>query len=116
MAVKTHNTDILDHINGPETLAGQAVANSACISLLEVIKVCADLQGESVKLKVYLAGVEIGSGTIDLAHPTITFGGGALGYKAEITITLETNPFALKICGKVSSPFGSKSGCTILNL
>ncbi len=117
MGVKTHKTDILGHINGPETLAGQAVANAACITLLGVLKICADIQGENVKITVYLAGIEIGSGVINLKNPSITIGGGVLGFKAEVKITLKTNPLALEICGKVCAPFaGCESGCTTLHL
>ncbi len=117
MGVKSHKTDILAHIDGPETLAGQVVANAACITLLGVLKVCADVQGSKVKITVYLAGIEIGSGVVDLKNPSITIGGGAAGFKAEVKITLKTNPLALEICGKVCAPFvGCKSGCTTLHL
>ncbi|NVK52869.1 MAG: hypothetical protein HWD85_08030 [Flavobacteriaceae bacterium] len=117
MAVKIHKEDVLAHINGPETLAGQVATTDACISLLGMLKVCANVQGDSVKVTVYLAGVEIGSGTLSLTHPSITIGGGAAGFKAEVTITLETSPWAIEICGKVCAPFvGCKSGCTKLNL
>ncbi|WP_298882169.1 hypothetical protein [uncultured Polaribacter sp.] len=117
MAVKIHKEDVLAHINGPETLAGQVATTNACISLLGALKVCADVQGDAVKVTVYLMGIEIGSGTLSLSHPSITIGGGAAGFKAEVKLTLKTDPIALEICGKVCAPFvGCKSGCTTLHL
>ena len=117
MSVTIHKEDVLSHINGPETLAGQVATTSACISLLGALKVCADVQGSNVNLEVYLMGVKIGGGTVSIDHPSITIGGGAAGFKAEVKISLKTNPYALEICGKVCAPFvGCKSGCTTLHL
>ena len=116
MAVTMTEGDSLKHINGPETLAGQVATNSACVSMLDVLKVCASLSGDSVNVKLYLSGVEIASGTVSASHPSITIGGGAAGFKAEVTITLDMAGPSLKICGKVSALFWSKKGCSTVHL
>lgn len=117
MAVTIHKEDVLAHINGPETLAGQVALSHSCITLLDVLKICADVQGDNVHIEVTLAGIKIGGGTISKDHPSITIGGGAVGFKAEVTITLNMNPISLKFCGKVCAPIvGCKSGCTTLHL
>lgn len=117
MAVTIHKEDVLAHINGSETLAGQVATSHSCITLLDVLKICADVQGDNVHIEVTLMGIKIGGGTINKDHPSITIGGGALGFKAEVTITLNLNPISLKFCGKVCAPLaGCKSGCTTLHL
>ncbi|MFK8059247.1 MAG: hypothetical protein AB8B78_04060 [Polaribacter sp.] len=118
MAVTIHKEDVLQHINGPETLAGQVAMSHSCVTLFEGLKVCADVQGNSVHIEVSLMGINIGGGTISKDHPSITIGGGALGFKAEVTITLNVgSPISLKFCGKVCAPLaGCKSGCTTLHL
>lgn len=117
MNLKKHKGDVLEHINGKNTLAGQVAVSNACVSLLDVLKVCADIQGDKVKVTVYLAGIEIGSGVLDLKNPSITIGGGALGFKAEVKISLKTNPFQIEICGTVCAPIvGCTSGCTTIHL
>lgn len=118
MAVTMHKEDVLPHINGPETLAGQVAMSHSCITLLDVLKICADVQGDNVHIDVTLMGIKIGSGTISKEHPSITIGGGALGFKAEVTITLNIgSPISIKFCGKVCAPLaGCKSGCTTLHL
>ena len=118
MAVSVHQEDLLEHINGEGTLAGQIATKEACISLLDVLKVCAKISGNNIDITVSLAGIEIGHAVLNANNPSITIGGSEMGFKAEVTITLEVKlPPALEICGTVCVPIlGCKKGCVNLHL
>lgn len=117
MAVTTHSENLLAHIDGPKTLAGRTALSQACISLLGVIKVCASVSGDNVDLTVSLMGVEIGHAVINAKHPSVTIGGSAAGFTAEVKITLDIKKMTLEICGTLCAPIvGCKKGCTTIHI
>ena len=64
-----------------------------------------------------LAGVSIGSVDINPSHPQATIGGSALGFKAEVTVTLNPSVPSVDYHVVVSTPFGpivDKSGTVTL--
>lgn len=108
---------MLEHINGPKTLAGRTATNEACISLFGVIRVCAKNSGDTVEITVSLMGVEIGKASLNAKHPTVTIGGSAAGFTAEVKITLDVKKMTLEICGTLCAPIvGCKKGCTSVHL
>ena len=68
--------------------AFQQFCNSFSVSVL-TIKYCVDLSVPQISVEIYLSGVKIGGGTINPSNPTITIGGGALGFKAEVTLSAD---------------------------
>jgi hypothetical protein len=88
--------------------AMQQFCNSFSVSVL-TIKYCVDLAIPQISVEIYLAGVKIGGGTINPNNPSITIGGGALGFKAEVTLTADftKNQVTYKIT--LCAPF---VGCT----
>ncbi len=117
MAVTTHSENLLDHINGPKTLAGKTATNEACISLFGVIKVCAKISGDNVEITVSLMGVELGKAVLNAKHPSVTIGGHAAGFTAEVKISLDVKNMKLEICGTLCAPIvGCKKGCTSIHL
>ncbi len=63
-------------------------SNSFSVSELK-IDYSIDVSALSIRFQITLAGVNIGGGTIDPSHPTMTIGGGVAGFKAEVTITAD---------------------------
>lgn len=120
MPIKSHKEDILSHINAAGTLASKVSSTNGCITLLGMIQVCYAITSDSVKItaKVHtpFGDIDLGSATLDAKHPSITLGGGAFGFKAELTITLTIKDLSLEICGKLCAPFaGCTSGCTTIH-
>ena len=68
--------------------AMQQFCNSFSVSVL-TIKYCLDLAVPQITIEVYLAGIKIGGGTINTSNPSITIGGSALGFKAEVTLAAD---------------------------
>lgn len=80
----------LKHI--ADTQLHESAFNNFCNSLtIGPVKVnyCIDLTIPQVTFQVYLAGIQIGSGTIDPQHPCVTIGGSVAGFKAEVTLCVD---------------------------
>lgn len=145
MSVRITHEDILPHINansghrlgdaisasvpsdlyGGLTLAEVVTVSQSCITLLSFsgasIQVCYGISGNSVQVKAVLStpvgDITLGSATLDAQHPTITLGGGAFGFKAEVTISFDVSTLTLNITASVCAPFvGCKSGSTSIKL
>ena len=88
--------------------AFQQFCNSFSVSVL-TIKYCVDLSVPQISVEIYLAGIKIGGGTINPSNPSITIGGSALGFKAEVTLAADftKNQVTYKIT--LCAPF---VGCT----
>jgi hypothetical protein len=65
-----------------------AVCNSLSFGPVK-IDYCVDLSVPQVTFQVFLAGVLIGGGTINAQQPCLTIGGGAAGFKAEVTLCID---------------------------
>ncbi len=80
----------LSHIQDNEVHKSsfQQFCNHISIGPLE-IKYCVDLTVPQITFSVYLAGIKIGGGTLNTSDPSVTVGGSALGFKAEITLTAD---------------------------
>jgi hypothetical protein len=97
----------LKHIQ--EFEVDKAVLNQFCnsfsISVL-TIDYCIDLSGPAVSFTVSLAGIKIGGGVIDPNNPSITIGGGAFGFKAEVTLTADFSnskiDYKIEICAPIA--------------
>lgn len=116
-----HTDDILPHISAPHHIAARASSTNGCITLLGMIQVCYSLSNDEVKvtaeLKTPLGNVSLGSATLNANNPSVTFGGGVAGFKAEITVSINFQTLELKLCGKLCAPFaGCTSGCTSVHL
>lgn len=88
--------------------ATQQFCNSFSVSAL-TIKYCLDLAVPQITVEVYLTGVKIGGGTMNPSNPSLTIGGGVIGFKVQVTLTanFDTNQVTYKItfCAPVA-------GCT----
>lgn len=82
----------------------QSFCNSFSISVLK-IEYCVDLSIPQLTVNVYLAGIKIGGGTINPQNPSITIGGSALGFKAEVTLTADFNAqkvnYKIELCAPI---------------
>jgi hypothetical protein len=91
--------------------SAEAVLLQQCVSYdfgPLTIKACLDTSVPSVSVTVTLLGTTIGSCTLSPSSPGCTIGGSIDGFKAEITLALETDPWALQISGQVCAPI---AGC-----
>ena len=74
------------------------------------VTVGASLNPPELSVNVTLLGVSLGSCTLTLQNPSCTVGGSVDGFKAELTLTLGTNPLSITIKGTLCAPFvGCKS-------
>jgi hypothetical protein len=96
----------LNHIqdNQIDERALQTFCNSVTIGPVK-IEYCVDLTVPEITVKVYLAGILIGSGTINPSNPSITIGGSALGFKAEVTLTADFSKrqvtYKIEVCAPI---------------
>ena len=63
--------------------------NSFSVSELK-IDYCVDLAIPQVTFTVFLKGIKIGEGTINPDNSCVTVGGGVLGFKAQVTICIDS--------------------------
>lgn len=85
-----------------------AVCNSFSWGPLK-IDYCVDLTIPQVTFHVFLAGIQIASGTINPQNPCVTVGGGALGFKAEVTLCIVPDKKQVTYKAEVCAPI---VGCT----
>jgi hypothetical protein len=89
MAIATSKNTLAHVQEGQVSEASlQQFCNSFSVSAL-TIKYCLDLSIPQITLDIYIAGVRIGGGTINPSNPSITIGGSAAGFKAEVTIAAD---------------------------
>jgi len=89
----------------------ESVFNQTCHSFswsVLTIEFCIDLSIPQVTVNVYLAGIKIGGGTLNPQHPSITVGGSAMGFKAEVTLSLDVSGQKLEYKAEVCAPI---AGC-----
>lgn len=90
MAITQAKENLLAHIKEgqihPNAL--QQFCNSFSVGPV-TIHYCVDLTVPQVTFEVYVAGVRVGSGTINAQHPTVTIGGSVDGIKVEATLTVD---------------------------
>jgi len=105
--------DKLPRINPPESVAGRAASRKGCVDFLDYLELCYNVQGDGInitlKLKVFGSEISLGECNLTLANPSCTLGGGALGFKAEVTSTFHLADLSLHIKGTACAPF---AGCT----
>lgn len=70
-----------------------------------VLEYTIDLPGLTAKGRVLLSGMEIGSFELRPDEQRITIGGSVDGFKAELTITLNFDPFRMTVKGELAAPF-----------
>jgi hypothetical protein len=71
----------------------------------------------SVSIQASLLGVEIARCDLNLSKPDCTIGGSIDGFTAQVSLALQTNPFALRIDAKVCAPIvGCKRWSTTIPL
>jgi len=110
MAIKQAASNALAHIKDgqidPKAL--QQYCNSFSVGPL-TINYCIDLSGPQVTFTVTLAGVKIGSGTLNAQNPSVTLGGSVAGFTVQVTLTADfsTNQVAydITLCAPIA-------GCT----
>ncbi len=90
-----------------DAAALEQFCNSLTLGPLK-IEYCVDLSIPQITVNVYLAGIRIGGGTINPSNPSITIGGGALGFKAEVTLSADFNARQVTYQVEVCAPF---AGC-----
>ena len=141
MDFKTHNDDILAHIDSDnvarenwhvatqkpaaDSLEARTAVSNSCITLFSFagasLKVCFDIAGDNITVSVILStplgDVTLGKGVLNASNPTITIGGGFGGFKAEATISYNVSKSELTIGGKICAPIvGCESGSTTIKL
>ena len=102
----------------------KVAAVAGCIDLISyggcTIKACWTVRNDSIEvvatLETPVGDVDLGKVTLTPNNASVKIGGGKRGFKAEFEFSVNFGNFTLKICGKVSTPFGSKRGCTTVNL
>lgn len=90
MTIKKAASNALAHIKDgqidPKAL--QQFCNSFSVGPL-TINYCIDPSGPQVTFTITLAGVKIGSGTLNAQTPTVTIGGSVAGFTAQVTLTAD---------------------------
>lgn len=110
MAIATAKADALAHIEDGQLDAHalEQFCNSFSVGPVK-INYCVDLSVPQITVDVSLAGVRIGGGVINAQNPSITIGGGAAGFKAEVTLTADFGAKQIKYDITVCVPI---LGCT----
>lgn len=141
MDLKTHDDDILPHIDAgkapaegrvalsqeppSDTLEAKTAVSDSCVTLFSFagasLKVCFHITGDNITVTVDLStpfgNITIGKAVINASNPTVKLGGGVAGFKAEATISYDVAKSTLTISGKICAPFaGCKSGSTTIHL
>ncbi len=96
----------------PNDLASvEAVMFQRCVDWsigVLTVSACIDTSVPSVSVKVTLLGVTIASCTLSPDNPGCTVGGSVDGFKAEVNLRLQQNPWAIVISGELCVPL---AGC-----
>lgn len=82
----------------------QTFCNSISIGPVKV-DYCLDLSVPQLTFQVFLAGVQIGSGTINPQNPCVTIGGSVAGFKAEVTLCIDPSKqqvtYEIEVCAPI---------------
>ncbi|HEX7150305.1 MAG TPA: hypothetical protein VF618_02370 [Thermoanaerobaculia bacterium] len=110
MAIKEVAANTLAHIKDGQldAKALQQFCNSFSVGPL-TINYCVDLSVPQVTFSVTLAGVTIGSGTLDAQTPSVTLGGSVAGFTAQVTLTADFGQTQVTYDITLCAPF---VGCT----
>ncbi len=109
--------DIAPSISRPDTLRGQVASPSGCISFLNNLEICYNVQDNEIDITAKLAGHSLGECHLSPANPQCKLGGGAFGFKAEATLVYDFSTHVLHITGQACAPFaGCTSGNTSVHL
>ncbi len=117
MAVQFQQDDILAHINPENSLHNQAIVKDACLTIFDYhgiqLQLCYDIQGDEVCVEVKMSAlgrsIELGHACLTKKDSSVTFSGHIDSLaKAEVTISLETNPLGL--CFQAKACYHSFTG------
>ncbi len=113
MLVTTTETDLLTHINANVPLPPVPVSppsipsvedTSGSYKFFSFFEIDWSLSTSPISVTVNLYAdvpifgkVKLAGGTIDASHPTITIGGGAHGFKAEVKLSFDFSTYMLSV-------------------